>query len=55
MKTEKEKMLSGELYIASDEVLVSERLKAKRLLHQLNVTGFVIYGKCPVSYCGVSS
>jgi maltose O-acetyltransferase len=44
MKTEKEKMLSGEPYLASDEVLVSERLKAKRLLHQLNVTEYVVSG-----------
>ncbi|HLU08525.1 MAG TPA: maltose acetyltransferase domain-containing protein, partial [Oceanobacillus sp.] len=31
MKTEKEKMLSGELYIAADPQLVNERLNARRL------------------------
>ncbi|TKG89832.1 sugar O-acetyltransferase [Puteibacter caeruleilacunae] len=36
MKTEKEKMLSGELYNALDEELVKERLKARLLIKELN-------------------
>ncbi len=36
MKTEKEKMLAGELYLASDPELSSERLQARILLKQLN-------------------
>ncbi len=36
MSTEKEKMLSGQLYLASDEVLSDERLFARKLLKQLN-------------------
>lgn len=36
MKTEKEKMLSGELYHASDEELTRERLKARLLIKELN-------------------
>lgn len=36
MKTEKEKMLEGELYLASDPELSSERLRARVLLKQLN-------------------
>lgn len=36
MKTEKEKMLGGELYLAYDPVLVEERKRAKRLLKQYN-------------------
>lgn len=30
MKTEKEKMLDGEIYFANDKVLVSERTFAKK-------------------------
>lgn len=37
-KTEKQKMLSGELYLAWDKELVNERLKAKELVHELNLT-----------------
>jgi len=44
MKTEKEKMLSGELYFATDKELTAERLSAKKLLHRLNVTEYVING-----------
>ena len=40
MKTEKEKMIAGEYYIAGDPVLVKERRKAKILLHRLNVTEY---------------
>ena len=36
MKTEKEKMLSGEFYLANDELLVQERFDCKNLLKQLN-------------------
>ncbi|MEI6947001.1 sugar O-acetyltransferase [Paraflavisolibacter sp. H34] len=36
MKTEKEKMLAGELYDALDPVLSEERLKARLLLKELN-------------------
>lgn len=36
MKSEKEKMLSGELYNASDKNLTEERIKARELLHELN-------------------
>ncbi len=37
MKTEKEKMISGEYYLAGDPVLVKDRRRAKILLHTLNV------------------
>lgn len=36
MKSEKEKMLSGELYSAADKLLIGERTQAKKLLHQFN-------------------
>lgn len=36
MKTEKEKMLSGELYNAGDKELVNDRLKARLLIKKLN-------------------
>ena len=36
MKTEKQKMLSGELYDASDKELTNERLQARLLLKELN-------------------
>jgi len=36
MKTEKEKMLAGELYLASDPELSRERLQARVLLKKLN-------------------
>jgi maltose O-acetyltransferase len=42
MLSEKEKMLAGELYLASDPALVQERARAKRLLHRLNVTEYLI-------------
>ncbi|WP_339837539.1 sugar O-acetyltransferase [uncultured Flavobacterium sp.] len=44
MKTEKEKMLAGESYYADDKELVAERLHAKKLLHRLNVTEYVMNG-----------
>ena len=40
MKTEKEKMIAGEYYLAGDPILVKERRKAKNLLHRLNVTEY---------------
>ena len=36
MKTEKEKMIAGEMYLPSDSVLVSDRTRAKDLCRQLN-------------------
>ncbi len=44
MKTEKEKMLAGEIYFANDKILVSERTFAKKLLHKLNVTEYLMNG-----------
>ncbi|MDR0984788.1 MAG: sugar O-acetyltransferase [Ruminococcus sp.] len=38
-KTEKEKMLAGELYLASDEELTTERNKAKTACSEFNLTG----------------
>ncbi len=40
MKTEKEKMLSGELYVAADPQLTAERKRARQLIHRLNVTDY---------------
>lgn len=40
MKTEKEKMLSGENYYAFDKELVQDRINTKKLLHKLNVTEY---------------
>ena len=40
MKSEKEKMLAGELYDASDLLLTQERQRARALIHQLNVTHY---------------
>lgn len=42
MPTEEEKMLAGELYAAFDPALVAARTRAKRLLHRLNVTDYVV-------------
>ena len=44
MNTEKEKMLAGEIYFANDKILVSERTFAKKLLHKLNVTEYMMNG-----------
>ncbi|KIL52157.1 maltose acetyltransferase domain-containing protein [Jeotgalibacillus soli] len=38
MKSEKEKMLAGELYFAGDEILVNERLHARKLTREFNET-----------------
>ena len=40
MRTEKEKMLAGELYDASDVILVEERRRCRDLIHRLNVTAY---------------
>lgn len=45
MKTEKEKMLSAEYYLANDELLVEERTRCKQLLKQLNVEEYVLTEK----------
>ena len=45
MKTEKEKMIAGEYYLAGDSVLVKDRRKAKNLLHRLNVIEYRITKK----------
>lgn len=39
MKSEKEKMLAGELYLASDAELVAERLRAQGILERFNTSG----------------
>lgn len=39
MKSEKEKMLAGELYNALDAQLTAERTRARRLIKALNATG----------------
>ena len=40
--SEEEKMLSGELYAAFDPALLAARTRAKRLLHRLNVTEYLL-------------
>lgn len=40
MKSEKEKMLSGENYLATDKELVKDRIHAKKLLHKINVAEY---------------
>lgn len=42
MKTEKEKMIAGELYHANDEMLTAERLACKTLLKELNITEYIL-------------
>lgn len=42
MKTEKEKMLDGELYSPVSKELFEERTRAKKLLHRLNVTEYLM-------------
>ena len=39
-KTEKQKMLAGELYNAADPQLTAERAQARQLTHRLNVTQY---------------
>lgn len=43
--SEKEKMLAGELYSPMADELVKERLKARQLLHRLNVTDYLMNEK----------
>jgi maltose O-acetyltransferase len=42
MKTEKEKMIAGELYLSKTEDLKKDRRKAKNLLHRLNIIEYRI-------------
>ncbi|MGI4741227.1 MAG: sugar O-acetyltransferase [Janthinobacterium lividum] len=42
MPTEEEKMLVGALYAAFDPALLAARTRAKRLLHRLNVTEYLL-------------
>ncbi|MGI4761310.1 MAG: sugar O-acetyltransferase [Janthinobacterium lividum] len=42
MPSEEEKMLAGALYAAFDPVLLAARTRAKRLLHRLNVTEYLL-------------
>lgn len=42
--TEKDKMLAGEVYFANDKELSAERTKAKKLLHKLNITEYMMNG-----------
>lgn len=44
MKTEKEKMLSGENYFSNDKELSLDRNIAKKLLHKLNVVEYLMSG-----------
>lgn len=44
MKSEKEKMHDGEIYYANDKILIAERTFAKKLLHKLNVTEYLMNG-----------
>ncbi|MND43661.1 Maltose O-acetyltransferase [compost metagenome] len=45
MKSEKEKMIAGELYLAYDQELVNDRFNAKQLLRKLNVDEYVVSEK----------
>src|SRR6188474_2250471 len=38
MKTEREKMLSGELYVASDPELLAARVRARELIRRYNAS-----------------
>ena len=40
MRTEKEKMLAGEMYDAADPLLAEERRKAREQIHRLNVSAY---------------
>lgn len=44
MKTEKEKMLSGENYFSNDKELTLDRNRVKKLLHKLNVVEYLMNG-----------
>ncbi|SHF28675.1 sugar O-acetyltransferase [Pedobacter caeni] len=45
MRTEKEKMIAGEPYLAGDETLVKERLHCKQLLYELNIKEYILSEK----------
>lgn len=45
MKTEKEKMLLGEVYDATDEILLRERIKTKTLCQEYNKLPYEDFGK----------
>ena len=45
MKTEKDKMITGEYYNSGDPTLIKDRRRAKNLLHRLNVTEYRITKK----------
>src|ERR1044072_5394533 len=45
MSSEKEKMLAGQRYSPPSKELVEERMKAKKLLHSLNVTEYLMNDK----------
>ncbi len=42
--SEKEKMLAGKNYFSNDKQLISERQRAKKLLHKMNVTEYLMNG-----------
>ncbi|WP_374951209.1 sugar O-acetyltransferase [Mucilaginibacter sp.] len=42
MKTEKQKMIDGEYYLANDELLARERAECKALLKQLNIDEYIV-------------
>ena len=44
MKTEKEKMLSGENYFSNDKELTLDRNRVKKMLHKLNVVEYLMNG-----------
>ena len=44
MLSEKQKMIEGQNYFSNDKELVIDRQKAKKLLHQLNVTEYLMNG-----------
>jgi maltose O-acetyltransferase len=48
MKTEKEKMIGGEPYRSNDKELSIDRQFAKKILHKLNVTEYVMSGNARV-------
>lgn len=45
MKTEKEKMIDGEMYVSADPQLVADRKRAKSLMRAINVEEFVVTPK----------
>jgi maltose O-acetyltransferase len=45
MRTEKEKMIAGEPYLAGDKTLTQERLHCKQLLYELNIKEYIMSEK----------